>query len=197
MPIDPKDSIKLDQTAVTDSEAQFSGDVETKWVELREQSAAPTSPTDKNSALIYALAADHSVAMKLSSGAVVSLSAAPKRAVSAAIDMKAVANTGVAIGGLAAQYFVPKSVVFHCTTVGGAGLVGDITVSLGTTAGGAEIAAAAPLTGLNTAHETFRWDLTGVFPSIAGNATVYVNVTIADTGAGTGSMLAYVEGDLI
>jgi hypothetical protein len=192
------DQLQFQQSVLNDTEAQFAGDVETKYVELREQAAAPALPTDKASALVYALAADHSVVIKLSTGQVVGLSTAlPVRVASAAIDMKAVANTGIVLTGLAAQHFVPRSVVFLCTTVGGAGLNGDITVSLGTTAGGAEIAAAAPLTGLNTAYEAFRWDLTGVFPAILGNATFYVNVTIADTGAGTGSMVAYVEGDII
>lgn len=118
------------------------------------------------------------------------------RAASAAIDVKAVANTGVALGGAGTQYFCLENIVFHLTAVGGGGLNGNTTVSIGTTAGGAEIAAAAALTGLDTVNETFRWSFTGVAPAIAGNATIYVNVTIADTGAGTGSMVAYVEGDL-
>jgi len=189
--------MKGNQSVVTDEEAQFSGDVETPHVEIVEQDAAPALPTDKVSALMYVLAADHLLRVKLSTGQIVDLGKVPARAASAAIDMKAVANTGVVLPGLAAQHFVPKSVVFVCAAVGGAGLNGDITVSLGTTAGGAEIAAAAPLTGLNTAYETFRWDLNGVFPAILGNASIYVNVTIADTGAGTGSMVAYVEGDII
>jgi hypothetical protein len=76
MPIDPKDKIVLDQSTVSDSEAQFAGDVETKYVELREQATAPTSPTDKVSCLLYALAADHRLRVKLSTGTIIDLTLA-------------------------------------------------------------------------------------------------------------------------
>jgi len=114
----------------------------------------------------------------------------------AGIDMVTPAANAGTLPGTAGQAFVPSALVFHCTA--GASLNGDVTVSLGTTPGGAELMAAAPLTGLDTAEETFRVALTGVFPAIAGNATFDVSVTIGDTGGGaTGTMIAYLEGDLV
>lgn len=73
---DDKKDIVLDQTVISDEEAQFSGDVETPWLEVVEQAAAPTLPTDKVSALLYALTADHKLRVKLSDGTVLDLTAA-------------------------------------------------------------------------------------------------------------------------
>lgn len=66
----------LNRTVIDDTEAQMAGDVETPWVELPEQAAAPASPTDKSSCLLYVLAADHRLRAKLSTGAVLDLTLA-------------------------------------------------------------------------------------------------------------------------
>lgn len=67
--------VTLNQSVISDQEAQLAGDVETKWVELREQAAAPAVATDKVSALLYVLTSDHAPRMKLSTGAVLNLMA--------------------------------------------------------------------------------------------------------------------------
>lgn len=116
------------------------------------------------------------------------------RGVNAAINMVAPAANVVTLGGGAGRRFLLKEAVFVCTA--GAALAGDVTVSLGTTPGGAEIMAATPLTGLNAANETFRILMAGVFPAIAGNATLDCSVTIGDTGGGaTGTMTCYLIGE--
>jgi hypothetical protein len=117
--------------------------------------------------------------------------------INAAVDMApggAPVNNALALDGAAANQFVPKELVFVCTA--GAALNGDVTVSVGTTPGGAEIMAATPLTGLNAAGLIFRIALTGLMPDIAGNAAMDCTVTIADTGGGaTGTMTAMIIGD--
>ena len=113
---------------------------------------------------------------------------------SAAIDMVALANNAVTLNGGASRAFLLKEAIFVCTA--GAALNGDVTVSLGTTAGGAEIMAATQLTGLDTAGETFRIAMTGEIVAIAGNAALDCTVTVADTGGGaTGTMTCYLIGE--
>ena len=68
------DKISLDQTVITDQEAQFSGDVETPFLELVHQAAAPASTTDKDSSLIYAIAADDSVRIRSQAGGELNIS---------------------------------------------------------------------------------------------------------------------------
>jgi len=116
------------------------------------------------------------------------------RGVNAAVDMVGVAAYPVNLDGGASRAFLLKEAIFVCTA--GAALNGDVTVSLGTTPGGAEIMAATPLTGLDTANETFRVVLAGEMPAIAGNAALDCSVTIADTGGGaTGTMTCYLIGE--
>lgn len=130
---------------------------------------------------------DHRVATVLQHGKL--------RPVSAGIDVKAVANTEIALGGAGAEHFCLSDIYFTLTAIGGAALNGNTTVQIGTSAGGAEIAAAAPLTGLIALNSTFRWSFVGAMPVILSNASIFIRVTIADTSAGTGTMVAYVEGD--
>jgi hypothetical protein len=113
---------------------------------------------------------------------------------SAAIDMVALGNNAVALNGGASRAFLLKEAIFVCTA--GAALNGDVTVSLGTTAGGAEIMGATQLTGLDAAGETFRIAMTGEVVAIAGNDALDCTVTIADTGGGaTGTMTCYLIGE--
>ena len=69
------DRIQFEQSTVDDTEAQFSGDVETKYVELRELTAAPAVPTDKASCMLYALKAGHKACARLSTGQIIDLTA--------------------------------------------------------------------------------------------------------------------------
>lgn len=115
----------------------------------------------------------------------------------AAIDMApggAPVNTPLALNGLVGNAFIPKELVLVCTA--GAALAGDVTFSLGTSAGGAEISAAVATIGFDTAGQVFRMILVGVMPAILGNAALDITVTIADTGGGaTGAMTAYIIGE--
>lgn len=93
-------------------------------------------------------------------------------------------EVAAALNGTAAKKFIPEGIDFVITALSGAP-AGDAIVTVGTTAGGTQILPATPLTGLNAVGETDPIVLTGIFPSIAGNATLYVKVTTADTGAGS------------
>ncbi|MBU1173429.1 MAG: hypothetical protein KKD44_27995 [Proteobacteria bacterium] len=114
-----------------------------------------------------------------------------------AADVKAVAETNGAVSGVAGQDFAPESITVHMTAFGAA-LNGNCEITVGTTTpGGTEILGVTALTGLDALNETYRIALTGAFPTIAGNATLYVNVTTADTGAGTGTVNVIIEGKLL
>lgn len=116
------------------------------------------------------------------------------QAVTAAIDMKVPAANVLQLNGGPSRTFLIKSIHFVCDTA--AALAGDVTVTVGTSVGGVEIAAAFPLTGLNAVDETYRVALDGVFPAMPGNDTLDISVTIGDTGGGsTGTMTAYVLGE--
>lgn len=71
---DEEKIITLNQTVITDDEAQFSGDVETPFLELVYLATAPTPTTDKGSVLMYAMAADGSARMRLQSGVEINVS---------------------------------------------------------------------------------------------------------------------------
>jgi hypothetical protein len=84
-----------------------------------------------------------------------------------------------ALNGAAAQKFVPEKIVAIVTAATGAPN-GDAQIKLGTTNGGSEIMAA-HLLECATANEPTMILLEGRFPAIAGNATLYAEVTTADT----------------
>jgi len=121
-------------------------------------------------------------------------------ATNAAIDMAsgaAPANNVLTLNGAATSAFLPKEAVF-VVNAGAAALAGDVTISIGTTPGGAEIMGATQLTGLATAGQQFRIALTGLMPAIAGNADLDVTVTIDDTGVGAAAtMTGYILGEQV
>ena len=145
------------------------------------------SPTVNLTAVEATTLSAHRVATVLQHGNV--------RAVSAGIDVKAVANTEIALGGAGTEHFCLSDISFMLTAIGAPALNGNCTVQIGTSVGGAEIAAAAPLTNLIALNSTFRWSFIGQMPTILSNASIWIRVTIADTSAGTGTMVAYVAGD--
>jgi len=108
------------------------------------------------------------------------------------VDMAATGNNAVALPGAATKAFVPREAIF--LVAADDTLSGDVAVSIGTSAGGAEIMAQATLTGLDGSGKSFRVDLTGLLPSIAGNASLDVTVESADSGT-SGTMTAYIIGD--
>ena len=105
---DDKKDIILHQTVISDEEGQFSGDVETPWLEVVEQAAAPALPTDKVSALLYVLSADHRLKVKLSTGTIIDLTLAGagpltlKGAIAVAADFPPVEG---AVGGVENGWF--------------------------------------------------------------------------------------------
>ena len=116
------------------------------------------------------------------------------RAVDATIDMVTPAANVLQLNGGASRAFLIKEIQFVCTA--GATLNGDVTVTVGTTVGGVEVMAALQLTGLDTAGETYRVAMDGVFPAMPGNDTLDISVTIGDTGGGaTGTMTGYILGE--
>jgi len=120
------------------------------------------------------------------------------RPVSAAIDVKAIAvGAAINLGGLVTEHFCLKSIIFTINANAGGALNGDMQITAGTAAGGVQLLAAVPLTGLIALNSTFRINFTGSEVLMLGNSDVFVNVTTADTSAGgiTGTMLAYICGD--
>jgi hypothetical protein len=115
---------------------------------------------------------------------------------SMAINIKAVAETSAALSGGAGQDFAPEQITVHLTTVG-APLNGDAIIKVGTSSGGSQILPVTTLTGLTGLNQTYQIVLTGAFPAIAGNATIYLNVTTADTGGGTGTGTVKIQGKLL
>jgi len=93
-------------------------------------------------------------------------------------------EVAAALNGTATKKFIPEGIDFIVTALTGVPN-GNAIVTVGTTAGGTQILPATPLTGLNAVGETFPIQITGILPSIAGTATLYVKVTTADTGAGS------------
>ena len=89
--------------------------------------------------------------------------------------------------------FIPTLMVFHCTAAA-APLNGDAQVKVGLSLGGTEILPATTLTSINAVDEGFVVALTGHFDPIPDNSTIHVQVSSADTGAGTGTVQAKLEG---
>lgn len=92
-------------------------------------------------------------------------------------------EVSAALNGTATKKFIPEGISFVVTAATGAPN-GDAIVTVGTATGGTQILPATSLTGLNVVGETDPIVLAGVFPSIAGNATLYVKCTTADTKGG-------------
>jgi len=102
-----------------------------------------------------------------------------------------------AIGGSAANEFVPIALIFHIEDVGGgAAAAGDAEVTVGTSSGGTQILPVTVLTALNTLNERFVVPIAGLTAAISADSTIYVKVTSADSTAGVGHLLdCYVVGE--
>jgi hypothetical protein len=108
------------------------------------------------------------------------------RAQAADLDLQTLNDeVSVALGGAATDKFVPTLLIVDITAITGAAN-GDAEITVGTATGGTQILTATALTGLNALNERISIDLTGATKAaIAGDATIYVKCTTADTGAGT------------
>lgn len=102
-------------------------------------------------------------------------------------------NYPIQLPGLAIQRFIPLQATFILDAANT--VTGDASFSLGTTAGGAEIAAAAVL-GITTLGQSHVMGLTGVFPAIAGNAALDVTRVVQDSGT-SGTLTVTIAGLLL
>jgi hypothetical protein len=114
-------------------------------------------------------------------------------------EMETINNEqSTAIGGDAANEFIPTALIFHVEDVGaGAAANGDIEVSVGISTGGTQILVATTLTNLISLNDRFEIAITGLTNTIPANSTLYVKVTAADTTAGVGHLMdTYIVGKI-
>jgi len=99
-------------------------------------------------------------------------------------------DESTALGGSAAEEWCPTTAIVHMEDVGaGTAANGDVQISIGTAAGGTQILAATACTNLIALNTKFIIDLSAtVKPAIAGDSTIHVRVTTADTTAGAGHL---------
>jgi len=120
-----------------------------------------------------------------------------ERVLVAALAMDSVNEKSAAIGGNAADEFVPLKVIVHLEDDGAAGgATGDMQITVGTSAGGTQILGATVLTAFATLNDRFTITLSGLTAAIAADSTLYVKVTTRDTTAGGYIADAYIEGTI-
>jgi hypothetical protein len=112
---------------------------------------------------------------------------------SATINVKTLGANALTAPGAAAQQFTPTEFIGIITAANA--MVGDMAITIGTSAGGTQIAAITILTGLNTVGEKFIIHFDGLLPAIAGASALDISVTTADTGT-TGTMTGILRGRL-
>lgn len=101
------------------------------------------------------------------------------------LDMKTDEHEhSAALNGAAGKRFLATHVLVKSTVNVGA-TNADGTINIGTAADGAQIAAAIALTGIGAVDTARMIPLSAHAVPVAGNATLYVNVETAETGAGT------------
>jgi hypothetical protein len=111
----------------------------------------------------------------------------------ATINVKTLGANPLVAPGAAAQQFTPTQFIGQITAANA--MNGDMAITIGTSAGGTEIAAITILTGLNTVGEKFVIHLDGLLPAIAGASALDISVTTADTGV-SGTMIGVLRGRL-
>ncbi|MBN2258371.1 MAG: hypothetical protein JW704_11210 [Anaerolineaceae bacterium] len=107
------------------------------------------------------------------------------KALIAGLDLQTLNDeVSAAIDGDVIEDWVPTKAVVSVTGITGAAN-GDAEITIGTVSGGTQILGATAV-GVSAADERVVIDLSGkVMDKIAGNATLFVKCTTADTGAGT------------
>ena len=112
----------------------------------------------------------------------------------AALDLKVdESEVSDALDGAATKHFVPTFLMLIVTATAGAINAGG-TLNVGTGADGDDIASAVALTGLTAVGAMRMVPLAANSNAVLGNATLYVNIEAAETGAGTLVLEAYVLG---
>jgi hypothetical protein len=105
--------------------------------------------------------------------------------VCAGIDPKNVnAEISAALSGDVAKHFMPTHVAIEVTAVNGV-VAADCTMNVGVATGGATVASALACTGLTTLGAIRIHPIAATTLTILGNATLFANVQVAATGAGT------------
>jgi hypothetical protein len=113
------------------------------------------------------------------------------------LAMDSVNEVSQAIGGDAADEFVPLYAIVHLEDVGVAGgATGDMQITVGITPGGTEILGATPTTNLQTLNDRFKIPFSGLTAAIAANATLYVKATTRDTTAVGYTCDIYIHGTI-
>ena len=109
------------------------------------------------------------------------------------------AEVSAAIGGSAANQFIPVKAICHMEAVTATPASGDAAISIGiTTPGGVEIIGATNLTNLIGLNDRFVIALTGKTDPIPANSTIYVTVTTGDSTASAGHLVdVYVVGEIV
>lgn len=103
-------------------------------------------------------------------------------------------EVSAALPGLVSEAFIPEEIVVVFKSASGA-VAEDATLNIGTTSDGAEILAAAAMTGITAAGDARRIPLTAAATwSILANDTLYANVESEDTTATTLVVDVYVLG---
>ncbi len=111
----------------------------------------------------------------------------------AGVDLlSAVSEVSAALNGNVAKKFKPTRAIVRLTNVAGGAATGDSHVQIGSATTTADILASTHLTGLQTVGQCFIVNLTGLFPSIAGNANLFAQCVTVDGGAAT-TLTATVE----
>jgi hypothetical protein len=96
------------------------------------------------------------------------------------VNLRTVASHTAVLSYGATSLFVPNRLLVTATA--STGIVGDAKITMGTTVGGDDILPEAAVTGLNAIHKTVIFLIIDDVPAIAGNATLHLSVTSADSG---------------
>lgn len=113
------------------------------------------------------------------------------------LAMDSVNEVSQAIGGDAADEFVPLYAIVHLEDDGPAvGATGDMQITIGITPGGTEIIGATVTTNLITLNQRFKIPFPGLTSTMPANSTLYVNATTRDTTAAGYTCDVYVHGTI-
>ena len=108
--------------------------------------------------------------------------------------LSAASEIDAALSGDTAKKFKPTRAIIRCTAQTGAAATGDSQIQIGTTIAGVDILAATVMTNLKTVGQCFIVNLTGLYPDIAGDATLHVKTAVKDTTGTTMLAEVTVEG---
>lgn len=116
----------------------------------------------------------------------------------AGVDLLSGASeVSAALSGDAAKKFKPTRAIVRVTEQTGAAATGDSHVQIGTATGTSDIMASTHLTDLKTVGQCFVVALTGLFPNVAGNATLFAQCVTPDSTGTTMVATVEIEGEQV